>query len=423
VLPVGKVAAVDGPYRMSRPSPPDPGLRAQDPSGPGHRRAQCPVCRSTGADPLVRLCSLPVHCNRPAASAEEARGAPLADILLVLCPACCHIYDASIDQGSVDYSPGYENRLEVSPCFDAYMRALARRLIETHSLRDKAVLEIGCGAGTFLRYLCEIEANRGFGFDPAQPADRRFTTQSGTQVSIQAEAFSKSRLPVKADLACARHVLEHLSDPGSLLEAVRQAMIPGKSSVLFIEVPNAIHMLHETAIWDLVFEHRSYFTPQSLGHLVASHGFEVTSVVEAFDGQFLCLEATMSETADPGPPLVSDDLRRAASAFADACHDKVTAWRARLGSTHARAPVVWGTGSKGVTFLNLLDPNALLCTAVDINPHKHGKYVAGTGHEIMPPDHLRTTPPDLVVVMNSSYVEEIKEQLARLNLDPIVVCA
>ena len=48
---------------------------------------------------------------------------------------------------------------------------------------------------------------------------------------------------------------------------------------------------------------------------------------------------------------------------------------------------------------------------VDINPHKHGKFLAGTGHEIVAPEALRRLRPDCVVIMNGIYTDEIRADL------------
>ena len=64
---------------------------------------------------------------------------------------------------------------------------------------------------------------------------------------------------------------------------------------------------------------------------------------------------------------------------------------------------------------------AHLAGAVDINPHKHGKFLPGSGLEVVSPESLVGAPPDLVVVMNPVYVEEITMQLAELGLHPEVV--
>ena len=58
---------------------------------------------------------------------------------------------------------------------------------------------------------------------------------------------------------------------------------------------------------------------------------------------------------------------------------------------------------------------------VDINPNRQNTYMAGTGQKIISPDFLREYQPDLVIVMNSIYYEEIKQTLSRLSLDPEII--
>ena len=46
-----------------------------------------------------------------------------------------------------------------------------------------------------------------------------------------------------------------------------------------------------------------------------------------------------------------------------------------------------------------------------MNPYKQGKYLAGSGHEVLGPDDLVDRPPDLVVAMNPVYLDEIRRDL------------
>ena len=50
--------------------------------------------------------------------------------------------------------------------------------------------------------------------------------------------------------------------------------------------------------------------------------------------------------------------------------------------------VLWGAGSKGVTFLNTFKIKDEIQYIVDINPRKQGKFVAGSGQKIISPDFL-----------------------------------
>ena len=54
--------------------------------------------------------------------------------------------------------------------------------------------------------------------------------------------------------------------------------------------------------------------------------------------------------------------------------------------------------------------------AVDVNPHKHGMYIAGTGQQIVPPSFLQEYRPHVVIAMNPIYREEIQRELDRLGV-------
>ena len=81
---------------------------------------------------------------------------------------------------------------------------------------------------------------------------------------------------------------------------------------------------------------------------------------------------------------------------------------------------IWGSGSKAVSYLTTLGLRDEIAAVVDINPHKHGKFLAGTGHEIVGPEALVALRPDVVLVMNAIYVGEIGAELRRLGLEPEV---
>ncbi|MGH7455452.1 MAG: SAM-dependent methyltransferase, partial [bacterium] len=165
----------------------------------------------------------------------------------------------------------------------------------------------------------------------------------------------------------------------------------------------------------------SYFSSNSLAHLFSSCGFEIYKFAETYEGQFLCLEALPIAGSAPSQHDHRNDIAKMADealAFAERYHDKVERWRHKLEKIKAagQRAVVWGGGSKGVTFLNTLQIQNQIEYVVDINPHKHGKYVAGTGQMIVPPEHLIKYRPDIIVVMNPIYVEEIARHVKQMNL-------
>jgi hypothetical protein len=73
-----------------------------------------------------------------------------------------------------------------------------------------------------------------------------------------------------------------------------------------------------------------------------------------------------------------------------------------------------------VSFLTNVSSDAVEY-AVDINPTKHGMFMAGTGQQIVGPEFLRDYRPDLIIAMNPIYVGEIGEDLDDLGVEAELV--
>ena len=82
---------------------------------------------------------------------------------------------------------------------------------------------------------------------------------------------------------------------------------------------------------------------------------------------------------------------------------------------------IWGSGSKCVSLLSKLGEDAQPDAIVDVNPHKHGKFLAGSGYEISSPESLALVRPDAVIIMNSIYTDEIRTGLEKRGLRPELV--
>lgn len=375
----------------------------------------CPVCTSNDVLDLLDVGEMPILCNELCSTEEDARSVRLGRIELEYCRSCGHVFNRVFDEGEVEYSPDYENSLHCSGVFRQYADRLAEELVDRYELRDKRVIEVGCGQGDFLRAVCAAGENTGFGFDPSYQGGN-----DDPRVTIRPVGFAEIEGKLSADLVCCRHVLEHIAEPTQFLKALATKLEPG--TAVFFEVPNALFTLRDGGIWDIIYEHCGYFTPSSLENAFRIAGFEVREVEETFGGQFLVIHADVSpSTADA---LMTDaSLEELALRFAQTYRTKVAGWRERLSGTEAGQDriVAWGAGSKGNTFLNLVGKD--VSAIVDINPKKRGKFVAGTGQPIVAPERLAARPPATVVIMNPVYETEIAAQLRELGLDPQLVVA
>jgi hypothetical protein len=368
---------------------------------------------------------VPVHCNVLWPTREAALDAPRGDIRLAYLVDCGHTFNLDFDPSLMEYTQEYENSLHFSPRFQEYATALADGLVEKYDLRDKDIVEIGAGKGDFLIMLCAMRGNRGWGYDPSYVPEDGYTAPNVTFIE---DFYTEKYVEQRADLIVCRHVLEHIEDPDAFIAQVRRA-VGDQQSVVFFEVPNSLWTLREGGIWDIIYEHCSYFSPLSLAYLFRQHGFQVLAVNEVFGGQFLTIEAAPETSVETGfllrnsvskpDPAELAALTADARAFAENYRAKREEWRARLDALAAEGKrgVVWGAGSKGVTFLNAMEAGDEIVAVVDINPRKQGKFVAGTGQPIVPPAQLVDLRPDFVIVMNANYREEIGWMLEEVGAE------
>jgi hypothetical protein len=394
------------------------------PAGDAGPSSRCPVCGSAAAAPFLSLSGIPVHCNVLSDSADQARSVPRGDLDLSFCGVCGHFHNASFDDSRTTYGGSYENSLHHSGVFQRYASALVDELVERHGLHGRDVVEIGAGQGDFLQMLCARGGNRGTGFDPS------YVGSAGVSdaVTLVPAFYDERFVDHPVDVVVCRQVLEHIGAASDFVAMVRRVIGARDDVLVLFEVPSALWTIHDGGIWDLIYEHCSYFTPQSLWRVFARNAFSVDRVDPVFDGQFLVLEARPAE----GPTALPDtfaadiaDLGADVARFAAHYEDQVAMWRRRFEelARAGRRVVIWGAGSKGVTFLNVADRDRVVERAVDLNPRKHGKHIAGTGQQIVGPEALVGEPPDVVVVMNPIYRDEIGATLARLGIDAQLLLA
>ena len=365
------------------------------------------------------MLSVPVYCNILWSDSQAAQNCPTGDIKLAFCSECGLISNVAFDPTRLGYDQDYENSLHYSPRFQNYAQSLASELVERHKLVNKNIIEIGCGKGDFLISLCELGNNRGVGFDPSY-VPRPEHEQYADRVRFVQDFYSEHYQDYQAELICCRHTLEHFPNPATLLKPLRQAIANSLSTAIFFEVPNALYTFRHLAIWDIIYEHCCYFTPTSLAQAFVNCGFQVDYIKETFDGQFLCLESKPVDRAIANQKKPKVEAFQDIAAFRTKFDDLIDTWThklAQIAQTGQKA-VVWGAGSKGVTFLNLLKSQAVIQYVVDLNPRKHGMYIAGTGQQIVPPEFLRHYQPDLIIVMNPIYEAEIRQITEDLDLAP-----
>jgi SAM-dependent methyltransferase len=375
----------------------------------------CPVCACPLPAPFLVRDPVPVHQNLVMDNAAAARALSRGTLRLHACEQCGFVCNAAFDPRLLSYGAAYDNTQSCSPAFEEYLDKLADYVVRDRSVRNSRIVEIGCGKGGFLKALVDRDAgNHGIGFDPSYVGAE---VESDGRVRFERRFYDATCAGLAADAVVCRHVIEHIPDPVALLRVVGQTL--GNSSArVFFETPCVEWILRNEVVWDLFYEHCSYFTADSLSTAFESAGFTVEVVRHTFGGQYLWAEARPAAIAKAVRPTAGD-VPRLAATFSRHEMALVGALRARLAALADRGAVaIWGAAAKGVTLANLVDPDrTLVACVVDLNPKKQGHYLPGTGHPIVAPSELREYGVRTALLTNPNYFDENARLLREASPD------
>ncbi len=377
---------------------------------------RCPVCESSRLNAFLQRSQVPVHQNLVVTSQSAARSVTRGELDLVVCEDCGFVFNQAFDLARLAYGEDYDNTQSCSAYFDTYLDGLVKDLVERQGVHDSIIVEVGCGKGQFLRKLVNFAGagNKGFGFDPSYVGP---DSDLEGRLTFRRCYYDDTCTDVAADVVVCRHVIEHVPEPMTLLRSVRAALRHSPGARVFFETPCVEWILRNRVVWDFFYEHCSLFSAGSLGTAFRRAGFAVESVEHIFGGQYLWLEARVSEAL----PAVQSRNETAALARAYAVDEArlCQKWLDRLNEIKARGKVaIWGAGAKGATFANLVDPNCMLIDCVvDLNPNKQGCFIPGTGHSIVAPVELQRRGIRSAVLMNPNYYEENRRLLAKAGIE------
>ncbi len=327
---------------------------------------------------LYEASDFPIFQNRMYETASEAVSCPKGNIQIVQNRNTGLVYNRAFDSGKMIYDSNYQNEQGVSDLFRQHLVDVAA-IIE-RVIGKKTIAEIGCGKGSFLELLsargCDV-----VGFDP---------TYEGKDPRVKREYFTSTYGTV-FDGFIMRHVLEHVSDPITMLQKVRDAN--GGQGKIYIEVPCLDWIIQHNAWFDLFYEHVNYFRLSDFSRMFGT----VYESGRIFGGQYLYVVAELSSLRMP-MALESDHLTS----------ESFVRFEFNFATPSGFDLAIWGRASKGVIFALLASRRGKnFETVVDLNPAKQGKYMAATGLRITSPSEALTKlkPAAMIYVMNSNYFD------------------
>lgn len=227
----------------------------------------------------------------------------------------------------------------------------------------------------------------------------------------------------QADLVVANNVLAHVPDINDFLSGFSLIMKP--TGVLSIEFPHLLKLLDNVLFDTIYHEHYSYLSLLTVERMLGKHN------LRAFDVEYLPTHGGSLRVwigrADGVAQKESGSLQKVRRQELDSglndlntyrsFSHKVDAAKASLrafledAKLAGKQVVVYGAPAKGNTLLNACDIDGqLVAYAVDVSPHKQGRFLPGSHLPIYAPEQLRATRPDYVLILPWNLEAEIVEE-------------
>lgn len=233
---------------------------------------------------------------------------------------------------------------------------------------------------------------------------------------------------MKPDLVLGNNVLAQVPDLNDFVAGMK--ILLGPTGVITMEFPHLMRLMAENQFDTIYHEHFSYFSFIAVDTIFAAHGLTLFDVEELpTHGGSLRIYARHTEDESKPVTARARELRQreVEAGFTDVrCYAnfaeqvKQTKWKLLSFLIEARnagkSVAGYGAPGKGNTLLNYCGIRTdFLDYTVDRNPYKQGKFLPGTHIPIFPPERIRETKPDYVLILPWNFKDEIMEQMAYIR--------
>ncbi len=264
-----------------------------------------------------------------------------------------------------------------------------------------SVLEIGAGRGYLLRRLREAGAT----VIGIEPGTRNGADWARHGVDVVCDRFPSPKVPGRFDLIVGYGVFEHMADPASFLEAIRDQLSP--DGLLILSVPDCGTFIETGDPSMLVHEHYAYLSDASLRRLLLKQGFQIRGLEKSGHGSALYVAAEwLSRVREPGPPDV-DELTHLAS-YGDRCVRNIRTFQENIATAGAAGQSI-GIFSPARALAHL--PKNGRVRFFDDDPELTGRYYPPFPWPIENRAQLLNDPVDELWIMSRSFGAQLQDSL------------
>lgn len=375
------------------------------------RRTECSACGYDDLELFLDLGYSPIADAYTLTADVSPKTYPLQ---LAVCTGCWLVQLLEVVEHDLLFETGYSFYSSASPPLSAYHAQYARDVLNTYGdLARRLVVEVGCNDGDMLQHFHDAGCAT-FGVDPATgpvsvALERGLRVLAEPFGRLVAERVRDSLGP--AGIVIANHVLAHVESVSDVLDGIQHLL--AEDGVAFIEVQYLPDLLVNNA-FDLVYhEHRNFFSLTSLERAVERWGLHVYHA-ELTDRQGGSLRVGLTRTREHSP---TRDRIRASEMWLRG-YATYTGFQGRVNRVRDRlrdlmyqddAYVLgYGAPAKATTLLNFCELDVgVIDQVADTTLAKQGRYVPGTGIQIVAPEMVNLPDVDKILLLAWNYAPQI----------------
>ncbi len=308
----------------------------------------------------------------------------------------------------------------------AHAKRYTDLMVERFGIGAKSfVVELASNDGYLLQYFVENKVPV-LGIEPAaNVADVAIRKGVPTIVKFFGRETARELVASgkQADLLLGNNVLAQVPDLNDFVAGMKILLKP--DGLITMEFPHLQRLMEENQFDTIYHEHFSYFSFLTAEKIFAAHGLTLFDVEElpTHGGSLRIYARHAEDSSKPIVTTVTELRKREQSAgytrletysrFAEQVKETKRKLLEFLIQAKRGGKKIAGYGApgKGNTLLNYCAIRTdFLDYTVDRNPYKHGRFLPGTHVPIYPPDRIRETKPDFLLILPWNLKDEIIKQ-------------
>ena len=354
----------------------------------------CRVCgHKFFKEPLLGYENMPkaAQCLPDAGSLKNDKG---IDLDLCQCSGCGLV---QLSGPPVSYYREVIRASAVSEEMKNFRKKQFKAFVNQYALKNKKIVEIGCGRGEFLSIIQTFVAESyGLEYSPESVSQ---CINNGLKVFpgfVENNDYKIKNSPFDAFFIL--NFLEHLPEPNATLRGIYNNL--NNEGVGLIEVPNFDMILQKKLFSEFISDHLFYFTKDTLNFTLEMNGFEtIDCKIQWYD--YIISAIVRKKKKTDLSDFQNDRLK---------LKQEIENY---LSNFENKKVAIWGASHQALAILSLLNLSGRIEYVIDSAAFKQGKYTPATHIPIVAPDKLNSDPVDAIIVMAAGYSDEVVKIIKR----------